>query len=149
VGQNWGARRADRSRRAMWWSGLFCIAYGLGIAVLLYATGGWFAGFFTEDPAVIEQFTRYLEISVWGYVGFGLLIVANGALNAVDRAGFALAQSAARVFLVMLPFGWVLRAEWGSDAIYAAELVANLAGGLLAALIVWRVLRSGPDDGRR
>ena len=49
----------------------------------------------------------------------------------------------------MLPFGWVLRAEWGSDAIYAAELVANLAGGLLAALIVWRVLRSGPDDGRR
>ena len=116
---------------------------------MLYATGGWFARFFTEDPAVIEQFTRYLEISVWGYVGFGLLIVANGALNAVDRAGFALAQSAARVFLVMLPFGWVFRDEWGSDAIYAAELVANLAGGLLAALIVWRVLRSGPDDGRR
>ncbi|MEX0343123.1 MAG: MATE family efflux transporter [Erythrobacter sp.] len=149
VGQNWGARRADRSRRAMWWSGLFCLGYGSGIAVLLYATGGWFARFFTEDPAVIEQFTRYLEISVWGYAGFGLLIVANGALNAVDRASFALAQSAARVFLVMLPFGWFLRAEWGSDAIYAAELVANLAGGLLAGSVAWRVLRSGPEDGRR
>jgi hypothetical protein len=46
----------------------------------------------------------------------------------------------------MLPFGWILRAQWGSSAIYAAELVANLAGGALAAFIVWRVLRDGPQD---
>ncbi|MBY6216962.1 MATE family efflux transporter [Qipengyuania aquimaris] len=147
VGQNWGARRADRARRAMYWAGLFCIGYGLATALILYLTGSWFADFFTDEPDVIEQFSRYLEISVWGYAGFGLLIVANGALNGVGRASLALAQSAARVFLIMLPIGWVLRASWGAEAIYGAELVANLAGGTLAALIVWRVLRSGPDDG--
>ncbi|MEH6683342.1 MAG: MATE family efflux transporter [Qipengyuania sp.] len=147
VGQNWGARRPDRARRAMWWSGLFCIGYGLAIALVLFFTGDWFADIFTDDPAVIEEFSRYLAISVWGYAGFGLLIVANGALNAVDKAGFALAQSAARVFLVMLPFGWLLRAYWGSPAIYAAELVANLAGGALAAFIVWRVLRAPSEKG--
>ncbi|QZD92051.1 MATE family efflux transporter [Qipengyuania xiapuensis] len=147
VGQNWGARRADRARRAMYWAGLFCLGYGLATALILYLTGSWFADFFTDEPEVIEQFSRYLEISVWGYAGFGLLIVANGALNGVGRASLALAQSAARVFLIMLPFGWVLRASWGAEAIYGAELVANLAGGTLAALIVWRVLRSGPDDG--
>ncbi|MDE0901448.1 MAG: MATE family efflux transporter [Erythrobacter sp.] len=147
VGQNWGARRPDRARRAMWWSGLFCIGYGLAIALVLFFTGDWFADIFTDDPAVIEEFSRYLAISVWGYAGFGLLIVANGALNAVDKAGFALAQSAARVFLVMLPFGGLLRAYWGSPAIYAAELVANLAGGALAAFIVWRVLRAPSEKG--
>ncbi|UOR16643.1 MATE family efflux transporter [Qipengyuania aquimaris] len=147
VGQNWGARRADRARRAMYWAGIFCLGYGLATALILYLTGSWFADFFTDEPDVIEQFSRYLEISVWGYAGFGLLIVANGALNGVGRASLALAQSAARVFLIMLPFGWVLRASWGAEAIYGAELVANLAGGTLAALIVWRVLRGGPDDG--
>jgi putative MATE family efflux protein len=147
VGQNWGARRPDRARWAMWWAGLFCIGYGLAIALVLFFTGDWFADIFTDDPAVIEEFSRYLAISVWGYAGFGLLIVANGALNAVDKAGFALAQSAARVFLVMLPFGWLLRAYWGSPAIYAAELVANLAGGALAAFIVWRVLRVPAEKG--
>ena len=91
------------------------------------------------------QTTRGRALAV--LAGFGLLIVANGALNGVGRASLALAQSAARVFLIMLPFGWVLRASWGAEAIYGAELVANLAGGTLAALIVWRVLRSGPDDG--
>jgi putative MATE family efflux protein len=147
VGQNWGARRPDRARRAMWWSGLFCIGYGLATALVLFFTGDWFADIFTDNPAVIEEFSRYLAISVWGYAGFGLLIVANGALNAVDKAGLALAQSAARVFLVMLPFGWLLRAYWGSPAIYAAELVANLAGGALAAFIVWRVLRAPSEKG--
>lgn len=141
VGQNWGANRPDRSRRAMWWSALFCIVYGLATAVLLFFTGDWFARFFTDDPAVVEEFSRYLAIAVWGYAGFGLLIVANGALNAVDRAGVALAQSAARVFLVMLPFGWLLRGSWGSEAIYAAELAANIAGGALATFLVWQVLR--------
>ena len=140
VGQNWGAGRADRARRAMYWAGLFCIGYGLATAIVLFAFGDWFADFFTDDPAVIAEFSRYLEISVWGYAGFGLLIVGNGALNAVDRAPLALAQSAARVFLVMLPLGWALRASLGADAIYGAELFANLAGGLLAAFVVWRVL---------
>ncbi|NNC51758.1 MAG: MATE family efflux transporter [Erythrobacter sp.] len=148
VGQNWGANRADRSRRAMYWAGLFCVGYGITTAIILFLFGDWFADFFTDDEAVIAQFSRYLEISVWGYAGFGLLITANGALNAVDRAPFALAQSAARVFLVMLPFGWLLRSAWGADAIYGAELVANLAGGALAALVVWWVLKGGPQSAR-
>ncbi|MXO94897.1 MATE family efflux transporter [Erythrobacter aquimaris] len=146
VGQNWGARQPDRSRTAMLYSAVFCVVYGLATAILLYLTGGWFAQFFTDDPAVVAEFESYLEIAVWGYAGFGLLIVANGALNAVDRAGLALTQSAARVFLVMLPFGWLLRSALGAEAIYGAELVANIAGGILASLIVWRVLRSGPEN---
>ena len=86
----------------------------------------------------------YLAISVWGYAGFGLLIVANGALNAVDRSAYALAQSFARVFLLMLPFAWLLRGTWGANAIYSAELVANLGGGVVAAAVAWRVLASAP-----
>ncbi|MDG6077844.1 MATE family efflux transporter [Erythrobacter litoralis] len=146
VGQNWGARQYDRARRAMFEAGLFCVGYGLVTAVILFFTGNWFARFFTEDPAVVDQFSRYLAIAVWGYAGFGLLITANGALNAVDKAGWALAQSAARVFLVMLPFGWLLRGGWGAEAIYAAELVANLIGGAVAAAIVWRVLKPDRDS---
>lgn len=144
VGQNWGAGRPDRARRAMLEAGLFCVIYGVLLAVVLFAAGRWFADFFTEDPAVIAEFDSYLGIAAWGYAGFGLLIVANGALNAVDKAGWALAQSCARVFLVMLPLGWLLRSAWSAEAIYAAELAANLVGGALAAFIVWRVLRHFP-----
>jgi len=143
VGQNWGAKMPARAREAMLWAGGFSVVYGLVVASILSLFGGWFADFFTDDPAIIGEFTSYLRIAAWGYAGFGLLIVANGALNAVDKASYALAQSFARVFLVMLPVGWVMRPYWGADAIYAAELAANGLGGALAGLVVWRVLRRG------
>ena len=149
VGQNWGADQPDRARAAAKGAGLFCIVYGLGIAVALVAAAQWFAGFFTEDPAIVRQFGRYLEIAAWGYAGFGLLIVGNGILNAVDKASLALAQSCARVFLVMLPFGWLLRPLWNSDAIYAAELAANVIGGLVAVLIVRKVLAGAPPKAQQ
>ncbi|RDC59180.1 putative multidrug resistance protein NorM [Alteripontixanthobacter maritimus] len=142
VGQNWGAGQYARARLAMLEAAGFCLVYGLVLAVTLYFAGDWFAQLFSDDSAVVAEFTSYLAIAAWGFAGFGLLIVANGALNAVDRAGVALTQSFARVFLVMLPFAWFLRGSWGSEAIYAAELAANVLGGTLASLLVWRVLRS-------
>lgn len=148
VGQNWGAGMAERSRRAMWEAGIFCIGYGLFVAILLFLFGDWFAQIFTDDPAVIEEFAAFLAISVWGYAGYGVLITANGALNAVDKAGYALAQSFARVFLLMLPFGWLLRPQFGAEAVYGAELVANLGGGLIAGLVVWYVLKRTPHNER-
>ena len=149
VGQNWGASQFERARRAVRYAFGFCMVYGLAIALVLFGFGERFAGLFSDDPAVVAQFDAYLKIAVWGYAGFGLLITANGVLNAVDKASLALLQSFARVFLVMMPFAWLLRGSWGADAIYAAELVANLAGGALGAFIVWRVLRAKGESGAK
>lgn len=142
VGQNWGAGHYERARQAAAYAGLFCLGWGLAMALVLVLAGGWLGQFFSDDPTVLAQFRRYLSIAAWGYAGFGLLIVGNGALNAIDRSSFALMQSCARVFLVMLPFAWFLRGSWGADAIYAAELAANLFGGAVASLVVWRLLRA-------
>ena len=78
--------------------------------------------------------------------GFGLLIVANGILNSVDRASFALTQSILRVFLVMLPFALLFDERWDSSAIYGAELAANIFGGVTGVALSWWVLaRRAPD----
>ncbi|MEP3420639.1 MAG: MATE family efflux transporter [Erythrobacter sp.] len=145
VGQNWGAREFDRSRQAALYAFAFCIIWGLGIAIAMVSGGEFLAYLFTDDARVVEEFALYLNIAAWGYAGFGLLIVANGILNAVDKASFALAQSAVRVFLVMLPVAWLLVATWGSEAIYTAELAANLFGGVTGvALIYWVLVRRAP-----
>ncbi len=57
-------------------------------------------------------------------------------MNAVDKAAFALGQSVARVFLVMLPVALVLQPGLGSSAIYSAELAANLFGAVSAVVLV-------------
>jgi putative MATE family efflux protein len=136
VGQNWGAGRIDRAREATLYAAGFCIVWGLVVAIAMMAAGESFARLFTDDPQVIAEFALYLQIAAWGYAGFGLLIVGNGIMNAVDKAGFALVQSVARVFLVMLPAALVLQPSLGSSAIYTAELAANLFGALSAIVLV-------------
>jgi len=136
VGQNWGARRFDRSLEAALWAAGFCIVWGLLVAAAMMAAGERFAQVFTDDAAVIAEFALYLEIAAWGYAGFGLLIVGNGIMNAVDRAGYALVQSVARVFLVMLPVALMLQPGMGSAAIFTAELAANLFGAVSAVVLV-------------
>lgn len=146
VGQNWGAEKYDRAQQAVRWAAGFSILYGLLVAIILVAASGWFAHFFSDNPDVVSEFSRYLFIAAWGYPGFGLLIVSNGALNSVGKAGLALAQSAFRVFLVMMPVAWLLRPYWGSDAIYSAELAANVVGALIASVVLWRVFGAKRTD---
>ncbi len=136
VGQNWGAGRYDRAREAALYAAGFCVVWGLAVAIGIIAAGESFARLFTDDPAVVAEFAAYLRIAAWGYAGFGLLIVGNGIMNAVDKAGFALGQSIVRVFLVMLPVALVLQPGMGSAAIYTAELAANLFGALSAVVLV-------------
>jgi putative MATE family efflux protein len=140
VGQNWGARAYDRAREATLYAAGFCIAWGLAVAIAMMVAGENVARLFTDDPAVIAEFALYLRIAAWGYAGFGLLIVGNGIMNAVDRAHYALGQSVARVFLVMLPVALVLQPMSGSAAIYTAELAANLFGAIAAVVLVRRVV---------
>ena len=146
VGQNWGALQYDRARRALVQAGLFCLGYGLAAALLLFTLRGWFANLFSDEPRTLEATSAYLAISVWGYAGYGVLIVVNGALNAIDRASNALALSITRVMLVMVPFAWLLRGTLGTEAIYLGELAANLLGGLAAAAIAWWVLWKRPGE---
>ena len=143
VGQNWGASQPDRARSAVLQAGVFCLLYGLGAAVLIALFRDQIAAFFSEEAAVREEVARYLLISVWGYAGFGLFIMGNGALNAIDRADLALSQSLARVALFMVPAALFLRPLWGSTGIYTAELAANVLGGALAVGSLWWVLVRG------
>lgn len=136
VGQNWGAGRYDRAREAALYAAGFCVVWGLGVALAMVVAGESFAQVFTDDPAVIAEFALYLKIAAWGYAGFGLLIVGNGIMNAVDQAGLALLQSVGRVFLVMLPVALLLQPQMGSAAIFTAELAANLFGAVSAVLLV-------------
>lgn len=147
VGQNWGAKQYGRARQSALYAFGFCVVWGLSLVAITVPLAEWFAGFFTDEPEIVEQFVLYIRIAAWGYAGFGILIVANGILNAIDKASYALTQSAARVFLVMLPFAWVFLSTWGSGAVYSAELAANIFGGLTgAALAYWLLARKAPDN---
>lgn len=142
VGQNWGAGKPDRSQDALKQASLFCLAYGIAIAALLVLFRNEAAGLFTDDRGVIEEIATYLEIAAWGFCGYGILIVTNGALNAIDRAVYATLVSAARVLAVMVPVAWIGSQIGAATGVYAGELAANLVGGAAAYFVGLRMLKA-------
>lgn len=142
VGQNWGAGQPDRSRLALWESYAFSIVYGLGIAALLVVFRREAAGIFSDDPAIIEAIGLYLVVAAWGFAGFGILIVTNGALNAVDHADKAFLLSSLRVLAVMVPVAWAGARIADEGGVYGGELAANVVGAALAYWFARRYLRT-------
>jgi len=140
VGQNWGAGEAGRARATLRLAGLVCVVYGAAVAVPLVLFRREIGGIFTEDPAVIDSIARYLLIASAGFFAYGLLVVSNGAMNAIDVSGRALGISAARVLLVMVPLAWVGSRALGPSGVFGAELAANLVGGCLAFWLAWRAM---------
>ena len=142
TGQNWGANEPGRARRALGLSGGFSVGYGLLVALALFLLRDPIASLFSDDARVVEQLASYLALASWGFFGYGLLIVANGAMNAVDRASLAFGLSVARVALLLLPLAW-LGTRQGPSFVYGAELAANLVGGAAAFGAAWWALGGG------
>ncbi|EMD83213.1 Multi antimicrobial extrusion protein [Pacificimonas flava] len=143
VGQNWGAGKPERSRRALVEAATFSLLYGLGVAVVLVSFREQAAGIFTDDPVVMDAIGLYLQVAAWGFWAYGVVIVVNGALNAIGRANIALALSALRVLAVMVPVAWLGGHVLGPGGIYAGELCANIIGAGLAYAIGRRILTTG------
>ena len=130
VGQAWGAGQAERAAAALRQSCLFAVAYGLSLALVLFLFAEPIAALFGADGTSTAAAAQYLRIVGWSLFGFGILIAGNAALNAIDRAGYALGLSALRVLAVYLPLAWLGAAVLGYAGILIAAVIANVFAAL-------------------
>lgn len=135
VGQNYGAGRLDRARAFAAMSDKFCIAYALAAAALLLLTGGRLASIFTESAEVVEAAALYLKIVPFSLAGFGVMLTAVAAFNALGRPLPATALTFIKLFLGYVPLAWLLSTIAGIEGIFWANAAAHLAFGVVG--FVW------------
>lgn len=87
VGQNVGAGRFDRARRAGWITAGFACAVGAVVAVAFLAFPDVMIGLFTRDPLVVTDGSLYLRAMALAQISMGLEIVLESALGG---AGYTL-----------------------------------------------------------
>ncbi|MFQ6551616.1 MATE family efflux transporter [Aestuariibius insulae] len=136
VGQNWGAEKKDRARRAVRLSWLFCLIYGLAIAALLTLFAGPISTAMASSEEAAGYAAQYLSIVSWSFVGYGVIITANAAMNARSKALWSMGLSLSRILIFYLPLAWIGVTLMGYPGILAAAVIANLAaiyGSYIAA----------------
>ena len=133
VGQNAGAGRADRVRRALQSSFLFCLAFGAIAAAALYFGRDPLAGLFTDQAAVAATAALYLTLLPISYGAHGIVMQANAVFNALGMPLRAVAISVLRMLVLYLPLAWLGARSYGLSGLFAGAAVANLISGGVAA----------------
>ena len=140
VGQNWGANRPDRVRRALWLGAGFAIVWG-GISwVAFLATGKTIAVWFGDKPELRRTLVQYLWIIALTYGLQGVCHLASATLNAMNRPFLAAAVIIIRTFVFVVPLAYVGAQLLGVHGAFVGIAVGNVVAGIAALAIVWRTL---------
>ncbi|HET7839879.1 MAG TPA: MATE family efflux transporter [Rectinemataceae bacterium] len=133
VGQNMGARRPERVRRALRATLVLSTALSLVISALFLLIPDSLNRLFATDPAVVAHGARYLVIVASFYPLFSAMFVLSGLLRGAGAATFAMASAVVAVWAARIPASFVLSRIYGADGIWIGIPVGWVIGlGMVA-----------------
>lgn len=130
VGQNWGAEKYGRVIRALRQSYLFCLAWGVLMAVLLAVGASSIIPLFNDNAEVIAIASAYLAIVPVSYGVAGMIQVANSAFNALGRPIPAVIITVLRMFVLYIPLAYLGSGWLGVTGIFVAATISNVVVGI-------------------
>lgn len=140
VGQNYGAGRMDRVRRAIWDSIVFLgIVIGVTTAVLYLARGA------LSDLFHAEGITRDLIYLFCGplcllFFFNGLIFVSNAACNNLGKPFQSTLINWGRHTVGTIPFAYWMGLQWGAEGVLIGQAVGGVIFGIAAVWLAFRVI---------
>ncbi|MDX2259749.1 MAG: MATE family efflux transporter [Hyphomicrobiaceae bacterium] len=140
MGQNYGARRADRMRETLTLSLMVTAAFTAAAwLVLALATPTIIAAFGAEGDAarLISLFCVWLSPL---FLFLGALFVANAVFNTLGRAYLSTALNWGRATLGTAPFVLVGGHLAGADGVLVGNMVGGILFGVVAVALCYRLI---------
>jgi putative MATE family efflux protein len=138
VGQNWGAKATARAQSATRWAFGFCTVYGAVIGCILVLYAAEISAVLASGEKDLAYAAQYLKIVGVTMFGYGILVIANAAMNARDKAVWSMSISLGRIFALYLPLAWIGVALFGYVGIVAAAAIGNIGGAVAALFAAYR-----------
>ncbi len=144
MGQNLGAKKPDRSEKAVWTTGFTnMILLGLTGVVFIFNTE-FFIRIFISEPAVVAQGVTALRMMSFGFVFYAMGMVMMQAFNGAGDTSTPMRINFFCFWLFEIPLAWLLAIPGGLKekgvyfAIIIAESVMTTAGIVLFRRGKWR-----------
>jgi hypothetical protein len=111
VGQNLGARKPERSERAVWTAGVYNMVFLAGVAVCFFLAARPLVGLFTTDAAVAPVAVACLRYVSLGYPFYAWGMIMEQAFNGAGDTATPTWMNFFCYWLLQIPLAWLL-AEW-------------------------------------
>jgi len=140
VGQNLGAGKLDRVRLGIKQSERFSLLWGFGAFLVLAVAARPVASVFNSDPHVIEGIVLYLRIVPLVLGLQGIVTISNSTLNVLNKPFHASALIFGQMVLIFIPLAYLGSSLLGLSGVFGALAVVYAMGGILAHLLVKRII---------
>lgn len=138
VGYNAGCGLPHRVTRARTLALRACVLYGLTAAALLWSLAEPLAGLFLSDAHTAGEAGRALRVIALGQAVAGIAPLATAYFQAVGRPTPAYVLSIGTLLAVKAPLVLALGYPCGTDGVWLALAVGELATAAVALLLLWR-----------
>ncbi|WP_138379096.1 MATE family efflux transporter [Luteithermobacter gelatinilyticus] len=141
AGQNLGAHQYERIEQAMKICAVFCVSWGIVLAVLIALVAEPLASLFNDDARIVEVATAYLSIVPLSYGAYGFVMTANATFNGLGKPLPGVMISTLRTVVLPLPLIILAAYYFNLPVIFAVLSAANLVTGLIAYIWIRRTIR--------
>ena len=129
IGQNWGAGRIDRVKRALFLTNWFSLGWGLFTFVTMMLIGDLVVTLI-DDNQVVHEVARAFFLIIPLSIGFmGIMQIASSSFNARGLPMPALVISIVRTVIVYIPLAIIANTYWGYVGIFVATAITNVLVG--------------------
>lgn len=140
VGQNWGAGKQDRVKKAVTYSERFSMVWGFSVFIILTALARPIAGIFNSNPAVITAIVLYLRVVSIGYGLQGVIMLSGSAMNVLNRPFHAAGVRIAQMFILYVPLALIGSRLFGLTGVFVALAIAYCGAGIASHYILARIM---------
>jgi putative MATE family efflux protein len=147
VGQNLGARRPDRSERAVWLAGAYNMLFLTLVGVGLFSFAGLLVRAFTDDPRVVPIAVACLRYVSLGYPFYAWGMIMEQAFNGAGDTATPTWINLFCYWMLQIPLAWWLAqaAGLGPRGVYLAICAAESVLAVVAVIVFrkggWKKVR--------
>ncbi|MAS87357.1 MAG: MATE family efflux transporter [Micavibrio sp.] len=151
AGQNWGAKKLERIKLGFYQGFSFSVIWATILAVVFWLWAEPLADLFTHDQVVIKEIALYLHIVPFSLFGYGMIITASAAFNALGRADTGLYIFIFRNLVLYIPLSWLAGLYFSSGIVYwaiaATNIISGVAVGIFALYWIDKKIRGAVEEG--
>ncbi len=132
ISYNYGARRPQNVKKAIRVMLLLVLPYTLTTWLLVSRLPGFFVRIFSSDESLLGDASRALHLYFYAFVFQSLQFSGQTVFKSLNKKRKAIFFSLLRKVILVVPLTCLLPRLWGlgTDGVFIAEPISNVAGGL-------------------
>ena len=151
AGQNWGASKFARAKKAMTFGYQLSIIWGLFISLSVFFAASEIAALFSSNIEVVRSAASYIKVVIFTIMGYGIVMCSSAVFNATGRPLISFSYSILRSIILYIPLSFIAMKVFQQErGIFLAIGASNIIAGVVAAsysLYVFKDIKEEEEEG--